>query len=113
MKKIEAIIRPEKLTDTIKELKRIGVGGLPFPKSLDVGNRRIQKVRIAVITIKLHCIQKLKLKSSYQIIWLSRRLKRLLRLVKQARTAMVRYMYILSLKHIAFAQVNPMMISMI
>ncbi|MEY4480484.1 MAG: hypothetical protein RLZZ267_1162 [Bacillota bacterium] len=43
MKKIEAIIRPEKLTDTIKELKRIGVGGFTVSQIVGRGKQKDTK----------------------------------------------------------------------
>lgn len=43
MKKIEAIIRPEKLTDTLKGLKQIGVTG--FTVSQAVGRGRQKEVQ--------------------------------------------------------------------
>ncbi|MFC5558776.1 P-II family nitrogen regulator [Ureibacillus thermophilus] len=39
MKKIEAIIRPEKLTDTIKELKKIGITGFSVSQIVGRGKQ--------------------------------------------------------------------------
>lgn len=43
MKKIEAIIRPEKLTDTLKGLKNIGITG--FTVSQAVGRGKQKKLK--------------------------------------------------------------------
>ncbi|MFD0768927.1 P-II family nitrogen regulator [Bacillus sp. CGMCC 1.60114] len=40
MKKIEAIIRPERLTDTIKELKNIGITGFTVSQVVGRGKQR-------------------------------------------------------------------------
>ncbi|MGM7720017.1 P-II family nitrogen regulator [uncultured Metabacillus sp.] len=43
MKKIEAIIRPQKITDTIKELKTIGITGFTVSQVVGRGKQRDTK----------------------------------------------------------------------
>ena len=43
MKKIEAIIRPEKVTESIKRLRKIGISGFRYPKWLVEGKQKDTK----------------------------------------------------------------------